>query len=240
MAKNMAEGDTIQDDVEIFPAIFAGLNTQEFEDLVLEWLENDRHPELKVPYTDLIYQPMLELLDYLRSNGFKTFICSGGGTEFMRPWTYEAYGIPKNQVIGSTVKVEFKFGAVNPVIIRTDELEHNNDKGGKPVGLHKYIGKKPIFSCGNSDGDLQMMQWTDSNVLPSFQLYLHHTDGVREWNYRKEAKEAKGDHEVGKLKKGLLEAKKKGWTVIDMKKDWNKIFPKVKKALRERVMPEKK
>ena len=222
--KKMAKGGSIQDGLEIFTTMYAGMNTQDFEDLILEWLANDRHPDLNVPYTDLVYQPMLELLNYLRANGFKTFICSGGGTQFMRPWTYDAYGIPKNQIIGTTVKEEFKHKAGKTQIIRTGELEHNNDKEGKPIGLQKHIGKKPIFSCGNSDGDLQMMQWTDSNILPNFELYLHHTDGVREWNYSKE------DNDVGKLKKGLAIAKIKGWTVIDMRTDWNKIFPEVVKS----------
>jgi hypothetical protein len=161
---------------------------------------------------------MLELLEYLRVNGFTTFIVSGGGIDFMRPWVEETYGIPPHQVVGSSIKAEFDYNDGNPVIRKLPELDFIDDKAGKPVGIHKYIGKKPIFASGNSDGDLQMMQYTASNPKGAFMLYLHHTDGDREWAYDRES-------HIGRLDKGLEEAEKNGWTVIDMKRDWKVIYP---------------
>lgn len=196
----------------------AGMTTTEFEAIVKDWLKTAKHPRFDRPYTDLVYQPMLELLQYLRENDFKTFIVSGGGIEFMRPWVEEVYGIPPDQVVGSSIKTEFDYNNGNPVIRRLAELDFIDDKAGKPVGIHKFIGRKPVFASGNSDGDLQMMQWTASNDFKSFMLYLHHTDADREWAYDR-------DSHIGKLDKGLDEAAEKGWTVIDMKKDWNKIYP---------------
>jgi hypothetical protein len=161
---------------------------------------------------------MLELLDYLRANNFKTFIVSGGGIEFMRPWVEEAYGIPKNQVVGSSIATEFDYNEGKPIIKRIAKIDFIDDKEGKPVGINKFIGRKPVFSVGNSDGDLQMMQWTDSNSYESFQLYLHHTDNEREWAYDRES-------HIGQFNVGLDEAIEKKWTVIDMKNDWKVVYP---------------
>lgn len=204
--------------LEIVMATHAGMTTEEFEQIVKNWLKTAKHPRFNKAYNELVYQPMLELLDYLRANDFKTFIVSGGGIEFMRPWTEEVYGIPTNQVVGSSIATEFDYNNGNPVIKRLPKIDFIDDKEGKPVGINKHIGKKPVFASGNSDGDLQMMQWADSNSYKSFQLYLHHTDAEREWAYDRES-------HIGKFDKGLDEANKKGWTVIDMKNDWNVIYP---------------
>ncbi len=204
--------------LEIVMASHAGMTAEEFDGLVADWLATAKHPRFKQPYQELIYQPMLELLDYLRANGFKTFVVSGGGIEFMRVWAPEAYGIPRDQIVGSSIKTVFEYDDGNAVIRRLPEIDFIDDKAGKPVGIHKYIGKRPIFASGNSDGDLQMLQYTDANSLPSFQLYLHHTDAEREYAYDRES-------HVGKLDKGLDEAEVKGWTVIDMKNDWKVVFP---------------
>jgi phosphoserine phosphatase len=204
--------------LEIVMATHAGNTVDEFEQTVKDWFATAKHPRFDKAYNELVYQPMLELLDYLRANDFKTFIVSGGGIEFMRPWVQEVYGIPKDQVVGSSIATEFDYNNGNPVIRRLPKLDFIDDKEGKPVGINKFIGKKPIFASGNSDGDLQMLQFTDSNTYPSFQLYLHHTDSEREWAYDK-------DSSIGKLDIGLDEAKEKGWTVIDMKNDWKIIYP---------------
>jgi phosphoserine phosphatase len=204
--------------LELVMGSHAGMTTEEFEAIVKDWLATARHPRFDRPFTDLVYQPMLELLQYLRDHDFKTFIVSGGGIEFMRPWVEEGYGIPPDQVVGSSIKTEFDYNNGNPVIKRLPEMDFIDDKEGKPIGIHKFIGKKPVFASGNSDGDLQMMQWTASNKYKSFMLYLHHTDGDREWAYDRES-------HIGRLDKGLDEAKEKGWTVIDMKEDWKIIYP---------------
>jgi hypothetical protein len=204
--------------LELVMGSHAGMTTEEFEAIVKDWLATARHPRFDRPFTDLVYQPMLELLQYLRDHDFKTFIVSGGGIEFMRPWVEEIYGIPPDQVVGSSIKTEFDYNNGNPVIKRLPEMDFIDDKEGKPIGIHKFIGKKPVFASGNSDGDLQMMQWTASNEHKSFLLYLHHTDGDREWAYDRES-------HIGRLDKGLDEAKEKGWTVIDMKEDWKIIYP---------------
>ena len=204
--------------LEIVMATHGGITTDEFEQIVKDWLANARHPRFDKPYNQLVYQPMLELLDYLRANDFKTFIVSAGGIEFMRPWTEEVYGVPTDQVVGSSVATEYDYNNGNPVIRRLPKIDFIDDKAGKPVGINKHIGKKPVFASGNSDGDLQMMQWADSNTYKSFQLYLHHTDAEREWAYDRES-------HIGKLDKGLDEAIEKGWTVIDMKNDWKVIYP---------------
>jgi hypothetical protein len=208
--------------IEIVMASHAGNTVEEFEQIVKDWLAIAKHPRFNQPYNKLIYQPMLELLDYLRDNDFKTFIVSGGGIEFMRPWVEEAYGIPKDQVIGSSIKTEFLMIDGKPQIKRLPALDFIDDKEGKPIGINKFIGKKPVFASGNSDGDLQMLQYTDSNKYASFQLYLHHTDAEREWAYDRES-------HIGKLDKGLDYANENGWTVIDMKKDWKVIYPFDKK-----------
>jgi phosphoserine phosphatase len=204
--------------LELVMGSHAGMTTEEFEAIVKDWLATARHPRFDRPFTDLAYQPMLELLQYLRDHDFKTFIVSGGGIEFMRPWVEEIYGIPPDQVVGSSIKTEFDYNNGNPVIKRLPEMDFIDDKEGKPIGIHKFIGKKPVFASGNSDGDLQMMQWAASNEHKSFLLYLHHTDGDREWAYDRES-------HVGRLDKGLDEANEKGWTVVDMKTDWKTVYP---------------
>jgi len=204
--------------LQIVMASHAGNTTAEFETIVKEWLTTAKHPTHNRPYTDLVYQPMLELIKYLQKNDFKTFIVSGGGIEFMRPWVEEVYRIPRDQVVGSTIKTEFVYNDGKPIIKRLAELDFNNDKEGKPEGIHKFIGRKPVFSSGNSDGDLAMMQWTASNTLKSFMLYVHHTDSVREWAYDR-------DSHIGRLNKGLDEANENGWTIINMKDDWKVIYP---------------
>lgn len=204
--------------LEIVMASHTGNTVEEFEAIVKDWLATAKHPRFDRPYTDLVFQPMLELLQYLRNNDFKTFIVSGGGIEFMRPWVEGVYGIPKDQVVGSSVKTEFVMKDGMAEIIRLPALDFIDDKAGKPLGINKFIGRKPVFASGNSDGDLQMLQWADSNAYPSFQLYLHHTDEEREWAYDRESS-------VGRLDKGLDEANEKGWTVIDMKNDWKVIYP---------------
>ena len=161
---------------------------------------------------------MLELLAYLRANGFKTFIVSGGGIEFMRPWTEEVYGIPPEQVIGSSIKTKFEMRDGKPVIVRLPEIDFIDDKAGKPVGINQHIGRRPIAAFGNSDGDLQMLQWTTSGPGARFGLIVHHTDAEREYAYDR-------DSSIGRLDKALEEAKAKGWTVVDMEKDWRQVFP---------------
>lgn len=212
----MAEGEAGL--IKLVMASHAGMTATEFNGVVRNWLQTAKHPRFDQPYNKLVYQPMLELLEYLRANDFTTFIVSGGGIDFMRPWTEEVYGIPPHQVVGSSIKAEFDYNDGNPVIRKLPELDFIDDKAGKPVGIHKYIGKKPIFASGNSDGDLQMLQYTASNLQGAFMLYLHHTDADREWAYDRES-------HIGRLDKGLDEAEKNGWTVIDMKTDWKVIYP---------------
>lgn len=204
--------------IEIVMATHAGMTVDEFESIVKEWLSTAKHPRFNRPYTDLVYQPMLELINYLKTNEFKVFIVSGGGIEFMRPWVEDVYGIPKDQVIGSSIKTKYDYNEGNPVIRRLPELNFIDDKEGKPEGINQYIGRKPIFASGNSDGDLQMLRWTESNSYPSFQLYVHHTDSIREWAYDRNSS-------IGRLDKGWDEAQTKGWTVIDMKNDWKVVYP---------------
>lgn len=202
---------------EIVMTTHAGMTPEEFRKIVSDWMATARHPKTGKPYNEMIFKPMLELLEYLRANGFRTFIVSGGGAEFMRSWVEEAYGIPTYQVVGTTFKTEFVLEDGKGVIKRLPELEFIDDKEGKPIGINRFIGKVPVFAAGNSDGDLQMLQYSDSRD-PSFQLYLHHTDSIREWAYDR-------DSHIGGLDKGLDEAQEKGWIVIDMAKDWNTIYP---------------
>ena len=204
--------------LQLVMATHAGMSTTEFERTVLDWIETARHPKTGEPYTDMVYQPMLELLDYLRDNGFKTYIVSGGGIEFMRPWTERVYGIPPEQVVGSSIKVEYEMRDSEPVLVRLPEIDFIDDKAGKPVGIHKFIGQRPVFAAGNSDGDLQMLQWTTAGGGARFGLVVHHTDGEREWAYDRES-------HIGKLDKALDEGKQKGWTIVDMKQDWQTIYP---------------
>lgn len=203
---------------EILMASHAGMTTEEFEKIVIDWIASARHPVTKRPYTEMVYQPMLELLGYLRANEFKTFIVSGGGIEFMRPWTQSVYGIPPEQVVGSSIKTKFEIIDDKPVLMRLPEVNFVDDKEGKPVGINSHIGRRPILASGNSDGDLQMLQYTAAGDGPRLMLYLHHTDAEREWAYDRNSS-------IGKLDKGLDEAAEKGWTVIDMKQDWKVVFP---------------
>jgi phosphoserine phosphatase len=204
--------------LEIVMATHAGMTTQEFEDVVEKWIASAKHPVTKRPYTSMVYQPMLEVLEYLRANDFKTFIVSGGGIEFMRPWAQEVYGIPPEQVIGSSIKIVYEVREGEPVLVRQSEINFINDKAGKPVGIHTQIGRRPIAAFGNSDGDLEMLQWTTAGQRPGFALYVHHTDAEREWSYDRSSS-------VGRLDKGLDQARAKGWTVVDMKRDWKVIYP---------------
>ena len=204
--------------IELVMATHTGMTTDEFSAIVKQWLRTARHPTLHRPYTSLVYQPMLELLDYLRANGFKVFIVSGGGIEFMRPWTGQVYGIPPEQVIGSSVKTRFELRDGKPVLVRLAKVDFINDKEGKPVGINQYIGRRPIAAFGNSDGDLQMLQWTTAGKGIRFGMIIHHTDQVREWAYDRKSP-------VGRLDKALDLAEPNGWTVVDMAKDWKRVYP---------------
>jgi hypothetical protein len=201
----------------LLAATHSGMATDEFEAQVRAWIATARHPRFGRPYTELVYRPMLELLGYLRDQGFKTFIVSGGGAEFLRPWTEQVYGVPPEQVIGSQGKVAFELRDGMPVLVKLPQIDLVDDKAGKPVGIHKQIGRRPIAACGNSDGDLQMLQWTTAGPGPRFALLVRHTDAEREWAYERTAL-------VGELDKALVEAKAKGWTVVDMKRDWKKVY----------------
>jgi len=217
-----AMADGMKSVVEIIMATHAGMTTAEFETIVSDWIATARHPTTKSPFTEMVYQPMLELLTYLRANGFKTFIVSGGGIEFMRPWAEGIYGIPPEQVIGSSIKVKYELRDGSPALVRLPELDFYDDKEGKPVAIHQQIGRRPIAAFGNSDGDLQMLQWTTAGQGPRFALYVHHTDAEREWAYGRKSS-------MGRLDKGLDEAQAKGWTIVDMKQDWKVIYPNEKK-----------
>lgn len=202
---------------QILAATHTGMTTEEFEKVVADWIATARHPTRKQPFTSMVYKPMLELLHYLRENGFKTFIVSGGGVEFMRVFAQKTYGIPPDQVVGSMGKEKFEIRDGKPVIIKLPEVDLVDDGPGKPVGIQKFIGRRPIAAFGNSDGDLQMLQWTCSAPGARFCLYVHHTDADREWSYDRASS-------VGKLDKGLDEATAQGWTVVDMKSEWKQIF----------------
>jgi hypothetical protein len=208
--------------IELVMASTTGMTTDEFAQIVSDWIVQAKHPKFRRPFTDLVYQPMLELLDFLRKNGFNTYIVSGGGIEFMRVWVEDVYGIPPEQVIGSSVITRFEVHDDNPVLVRQPMLDFFDDKAGKPVAINKFIGRRPIFAFGNSDGDLQMLQWTASGKGTRFMGIVHHTDDEREWNYDRHSA-------VGRLDKALDEANAKGWTVVDMKKDWKHIFVHEKK-----------
>ncbi len=199
-------------------ATHAGTTAEEFEKIVSDWIATATHPKTGRLLTEMVYQPMLELLAYLRANGFKTFIVTGGGIEFMRPWSQRVYGVPPEQVIGSSLKTKFELRNGQPVLIRLPELNFMDDGPGKPVGIQMHIGRRPLAAFGNSDGDLQMMQWTAAGSGPRFCLYVHHTDAEREWAYDRTSS-------IGRLDKGLDEARAKGWTVVDMKDDWKTIYP---------------
>jgi phosphoserine phosphatase len=204
---------------EIVMAAHAGNTTEEFEKIVNDWVTTAKHPRTGRLYTEMVYQPMLELLDYLRANGFKTFIVSGGGIEFIRPWAERVYGIPPEQIVGSSIETKFEMRDGKPVLVRLPKVDFVDDKEGKPVGINSHIGRRPIAAFGNSDGDLQMLQWTTAGAGLRFALIVHHTDENREWAYDRNSS-------IGKLDKALDEAAARGWTVVDMKKDWRTIFPK--------------
>jgi len=203
--------------LEMAMATHAGMTTDEFEEIVKEWIATAKHPVTGRLFTQMVYQPMLELLTYLRANGFKTYIVSGGGIEFMRPWTERVYGIPPEQVIGSSIRTKFELQDGRPVLVRLPEINFIDDKAGKPVGIQQHIGRRPIAAFGNSDGDFEMLEWTTSGSGPRFGLIVHHTDADREWAYDRSS-------HVGKLDKGLNEAASKGWTVVSMKDDWKTIY----------------
>ncbi|WP_244448482.1 HAD family phosphatase [Bosea sp. LC85] len=204
--------------IQLIAATHAGMTSEEFAKVTTEWLATARDPRFKRPYTELVYQPMLELLAHLRANGFKTYIVSGGGVEFMRPWTERVYGIPPEQVLGSSIKTRFEMRDGRPVIFRLPQINFIDDKAGKPVGINQQIGRRPIAAFGNSDGDLEMLQWTTMSGGPRFGLIVHHTDAEREYAYDRQS-------HFGKLDKALDAAAVNKWTVVDMKRDWKKVFP---------------
>ena len=204
--------------LEIIVATHAGMTTAEFEKIVADWIATAKHPKFKRPYTECIYQPMVELLAYLRANGFKTFIVSGGGIEFMRPWTEKVYGVPPEQVVGSSIKTKYEMRDGKPVLMRLPEMNFIDDKAGKPVGINEHIGRRPIAAFGNSDGDQQMLEWTQAGSGARLMMLVHHDDAAREFAYGAESK-------IGTFSDALMiEAKKDGWTVISMKDDWKTIF----------------
>ncbi|WP_348799339.1 HAD family hydrolase [Flavobacterium adhaerens] len=208
--------------VEIVMASHTGVTSEEFEAIVKKWIAEAIHPTKKKHYNELVFQPMLELIDYLKANEFKVFIVSGGGIEFMRAWAEDVYGIPKDQIIGSSLKASFEINNGATKVNKLPELDFYDDKEGKPVAINKYIGRKPIFAAGNSDGDLQMLQYAASNKLKNFELYVHHTDSIREWAYDRKS-------HIGTFDKGWDEATARGWTIADMKTDWKVIYPFEKK-----------
>jgi phosphoglycolate phosphatase-like HAD superfamily hydrolase len=208
--------------LEIVMATHAGMTTDEFDKVVKDWLATAKHPKTGRPYTEMAYQPMVELLEYLPAHGFKTFIVSGGGVEFMRAFAEKVYGIPPEQVIGSTGKQQFELRAGKPVLVKLAAADFIDDKEGKPIAIQKFIGRRPIAAFGNSDGDLQMLQWTSAGTGTRFCLYVHHTDSEREWAYDRESS-------IGRLSKGIDEVQARGWTVVSTKDDWKTIFQPEKK-----------
>ena len=197
----------------------SGMTTEEFATSVRKWIDTAKHPKTGKLIKEMVYQPMLEVLTTLRANGFKTYIVSGGGIDFMRVFAEEVYGIPPEQIIGSSVEVKFEMRDNVPVLVKQPKVGFIDDKEGKPIGIHTHIGKRPIAAFGNSDGDLQMLQWTAAGEGKSLCVYIHHTDADREWAYDR-------DSHIGKFDKGLDEAKAKGWVLVDMKNEWKTIFPK--------------
>ena len=202
--------------IEILAAGSSNMTTEEFDRVVKKWIATAKHPTTGRLYSEMVYQPMLELLAYLRANGFKTYIASGGGCDFMRAFAERVYGIPPEQVIGSTGKLQFEMQGGKPVINRLPALDFFDDKEGKPIAIQRHIGRRPIAAFGNSDGDLQMLQWTAAGSGPRFCLFVRHTDAEREWAYDVSP--------LGRLEKGLEEANAKGWTVVSMKDDWKRVF----------------
>lgn len=204
--------------MQLIMTTHAGMTTEEFSQIVQQWLETARHPSLQRPYTECVYQPMRELLEYLRAAGFKTYIVSGGGVEFMRPWTENVYGIPPEQVVGSSIKVEYQWRDGQPALVRLPAINLIDDKAGKPVGIHQQIGRRPIMAFGNSDGDFEMLEYVTSGPGPRLGVLIHHTDAQREVAYDRHS-------HVGRLDRGLTEAPTRGWVVVDMQQDWRQVFP---------------
>jgi phosphoserine phosphatase len=203
---------------ELVMATHAGMTTDEFAKVVADWAATAMHPRFKRPYTEVVYKPMRELLDYLRANGFKTYIVSGGSVEFMRVFAERSYGIPPEQVVGSTIVTSFRIEHGRPILMREAKIDVIDDKTGKPVAINKFIGRRPILAFGNSDGDQQMLEWTMAGNGARFAGLVHHTDADREYAYDRTSS-------FGKLDKALDEALAKGWTVVDMKRDWREVFP---------------
>jgi phosphoglycolate phosphatase-like HAD superfamily hydrolase len=207
--------------VAVMAATHTGITTDEFSTSVQAWIASAKHPKTGRLYTEMVYQPMLELLAYLRANGFKTFIVSGGGVEFMRAWAERVYGIPPEQVVGSAGKLKFEMRDGKPVLIKLAELDLMDDKEGKPIAIQSRIGRRPIAAFGNSDGDLQMLQWTTAGAGARFALYVHHDDAAREYAYDR-------DDKLQQFNKGWDEAVARGWTVVSMKDDWKVVYPSQK------------
>ncbi len=203
--------------VEIVMATHAGMTADDFAAVAKSWLATARHPQTKRRYVDMVYQPMLELLGYLRANGYKTFIVSGGGVDFLRVFAEEAYGIPPEQVVGSGIEVKYAVQDSRPVIERLPQIDFIDDKAGKPVGIHRFIGRRPVLAFGNSDGDFEMLEWTTAGPGTRLGLILHHDDAAREWAYDRESA-------VGRLVRGLDEAEEHGWVIVSMKDDWIRVF----------------
>jgi phosphoglycolate phosphatase-like HAD superfamily hydrolase len=203
--------------VELVMETHAGLTTDDFRNIVIDWFATARHPKTGKPYNEMTFLPMRELLDYLRANGFKTFIVSGGGVEFMRPMTEKAYGIPPEQVVGSTITTQYALVGDIPVLNRLPKVDFVDDGPGKPVGINKFIGRRPILAAGNSDGDYEMLRWVMAGQGPHFAMIIHHTDADREYAYDRKS-------DFGKLDKALDEAESRNWLLVDMKADWKKIY----------------
>lgn len=203
--------------LELVMASHAGMTTDEFAAIVQDWIASARHPRFDRPFTELVYQPMLELLDYLRDSGFQTWIVSGGGIEFMRPWVFDVYGVPPEQVIGSSIRTRFELRDGEPLLLRLPEINFIDDKEGKPVAIHQHIGRRPIAAFGNSDGDLQMLQWTSSGDGRRLGVIIQHTDAEREWSYGRTS-------HIGRLDKALDEAAARGWVLVDMQQDWSRVY----------------
>jgi phosphoglycolate phosphatase-like HAD superfamily hydrolase len=204
--------------IELAMATHAGMTTGEFESIVADWLETARHPDTGLAYTAMVYQPMLELINYLKLNDFKVFIVSGGGIEFMRPWTEAVYGIPPEQVVGSSMETRYEVRDDKVVIVRDPRIHFINDKDTKPLAISRFIGRRPILAGGNSDGDFQMLEWTTAGEGNRLGIIVHHTDAEREWAYDRNSA-------IGRLDRGLDEAHKRGWLLVDMARDWQVIYP---------------
>lgn len=204
--------------MKMIMATHANMTTDEFVEVATNWLDTARHPRTGRKYNEMVYQPMLELLDYLRANGFKTYIVSGGGIEFMRPWTERVYGIPPEQVVGTSISTRYMVREDGPVLERQPELFFFDDKEGKPVAINHHIGRRPILAVGNSDGDFQMLEYATAGEGARLAIIIHHTDAEREWAYDR-------DSHIGRLKRGLDEAGERGWLVVDMKQEWATIYP---------------